>query len=207
MLVEIRNFVAKIRNPDRRYEDLARPVLQEYLDRSHTALTALRSFAQARERYTDADREIFPELERVIERESDGNLNFYDGFLCVITDSNQLFQEHDGVSVGFEKLGQAPRAVKGMYFQAEWNSLFFRCVLLDNGLSRHYFDRKSEPEKQTFVRRFGYSRSSEFPLSPHEIEWATDYTAQPRTFAAFASDSGDRFTIDTIAVIRPLLLD
>jgi hypothetical protein len=186
-------------------ERVAVVTMQTFLNTHYNAIRTMRALANLRQRY-DLPPD-FDEMRKEVDRLSNGALRVYQGALCVIGEHLDILQEHDGENVNFRGDLQPANAVRGFWFYFEHAGLFFECVDLDAGLSRAYFDGKSDAEKRRFVARFGYTRQTGEDIHPALLKELVKDTSRTSNFIAFISDTGSGFKIETVVGLKRISFD
>lgn len=197
MLRELGCFF-RIVSPESEFEKKVVPSLQGFLDRNHRPIGAIRTLAQIRDGQFEVEPEDEEGLKNFVTKESNGQLKWWHGSLCIIYDYAEIFQ-HSGVYFG-EGLKRGIKAVRGLWFDFELVGKYFECVVLDHGYSREYFDNMTRKRRRQFIGRFVYRDLGEAAECPGRLH------PEPIGAVVFSTDTGKGFKIEEIVARRGLKL-
>lgn len=206
MLLEARQKLGELFSPDRKLEQLARPPLQEFLDEHYKLIKMMRVLMQCAEGIVQLEPSDFEALRSEIEKNSPEGFSWYGVSLCEIGEYYVEFQ-HESSALA-SKVRDNPPFIRGFYFPFKHNGTQYKCVDLDGGASRSYFDNKDESQKRKFIEQFSYhSIAGSLDIHPSDAYRFLDKKRSPIGYTVFLSDTGESFTIDFIATRWPLRND
>ncbi|MCD6226101.1 hypothetical protein J7J95_03445 [bacterium] len=169
----------------------ARRRLEKFLERSGSAISALRTLRREDERIVRLDPEEEELLRKEVINNSDGILDPENsGSLCQLENGGIMRLQHQGEGINFKKSSQKDvEAIRGFYFSLELDGFPYECFIFDGGGSRKYYDDLPEEGKKKFFEDFANRRrSSEIPLDPS--------SSGELYFVAFINDTPKGLKID-----------
>lgn len=166
-----------------------RRLLEQFLVDCRSGILPLRSYRQIRESGSLVFEEGQEEsLKRQIIEKSEGKLKPESGKLCEIEDYGIPQFRHHGKTFD-TGLEEGARVVRGFFFLIILDDSCpypCECMVLDNGISREFYDKMTPIERKSFVKRVARRYRGFICLYPSDI----------CGFTAFINDTPDGFTVD-----------